>query len=87
MPMTKLLTQGSCLVEYPPHPSKSESPRFSIYIESREKWNSETEICIQLQDAKGARMMNLPLNGDDLDASELTWAITKALRQWNNMKT
>jgi hypothetical protein len=84
--MVKLLSQGGASAPpYPSHPEKDTCPVFAIHIESREKWNSKDSISIQLQDTKGSRMIELPIKGDDLDASELTWAITKALRQWNKM--
>jgi hypothetical protein len=80
-----LLTEPNEVAQYPPHPTKSEEPRLFLRIEASSKAITDKTMTVYMVDSTGGRNFDLPINGDDLDASELTWAITKALRQWNAM--
>jgi hypothetical protein len=81
-----LVQKNNTDAKYPSHPSKKDVPRLHMRIEASAKAISGNVMTVYLLDSVGGRNFDLPINGDDLDASELTWAITKILRQWNGMK-
>ena len=72
---------------WPKFPSKEELPVLFIRIEATKSDVKEDKICVFMTDANGCRNFYLPINKEDsdLDASELTWEITKLLREWNDM--
>jgi len=69
-------------IEWPEFPTKEKSPKLEILIETHKKDATKEYLRVFVSDAVGGRNMILPIDGNDLDASELTWAITKVLRQW-----
>lgn len=82
----ELLRKDNDVAEYPPHPSKKDVPRLHLRLEASSKAITDSKMTVYMTDSSGGRNFDIPIDGDDLDASELTWAITKALRQWNGMK-
>jgi len=74
---------GTSKVQSPPDfPTKEEMPHLTLKIQSHKNDVGKDTVRVFLTDATGGRNIKMPLDGVDLDASELTWAITKILRQW-----
>lgn len=73
--------------DWPKFPSKEEMPTLFIRIEAVKANIHKGYVEVFMTDANGGRNFKLPINAkdNDLDASELTWAITRTLREWNDM--